>query len=84
VSLNKYGVWRSRVEQLLTARWDRARLDMREIAATIVGMFDAGAAAEEVAAYLRDRERSKSGTPWLTPEARLELVHELHEARGGD
>ena len=82
MSSNKYGVWRSRVEELLTARWDRARLDTREIAATIVGMFDAGADAEEVAAFLRDRERSESGAPWLTAEARLDLVHDLHGARG--
>jgi len=67
---------------LLAARWDRARLDTRELAATIVGMFDAGADAEEVAAFLRDRETSESGTPWLTAEARLDLVHDLHGARG--
>ena len=74
---NKYGLWRARVEELLTARWDRAGLDMREVAATVVGMFDAGAGDEEVAAFLRDREQSGSGAAWLTTEARLELVHEL-------
>lgn len=77
---NKYARWRARVEELLSARWDRARLDVREVAATVVGMFDAGAGDSEVAAFLRERERSESGTPWLTDEARLELVHDLHTA----
>jgi len=82
VLANKYGLWRARVEELLSDRWDRARLDVREIAATVVGMFDAGASDEEVATFLRDRERSESGAPWLTAEARLELVGELLGASG--
>lgn len=79
---NKYALWRVRVEELLRAGWDRARLDVREVAATVVGMFDAGADASEVAAFLRDRERSESGAPWLTDDARLELVHQLRTAAG--
>lgn len=79
---NKYALWRARVEELLRAGWDRARLDVREVAATVVGMFDAGADESEVAAFLRDRERSESGAPWLTDEARLELVQQLHAATG--
>lgn len=77
---NKYALWRARVEELLSTHWDRARLDVQEIAATVVGMFDAGADEAEVAAFLRDRERSESGAPWLTDDARLELVYQLHTA----
>lgn len=78
VITNKYGRWRSRVEELLLARWNREGVDTRELAATIVGMFDAGADDKEVATLLRDREREESGAPWLTDEARLALVHMLH------
>jgi hypothetical protein len=79
---NKYALWRASVEELLSTQWDRARLDVREVAATIVGMFDAGARESEVAALLRERERLESGAPWLTDDARLELVHQLHMAAG--
>lgn len=79
---NKYALWRARVEELLSAHWTRVLLDVREVAATVVGMFDAGANNAEVAAFLRDRERSESGAPWLTDDARLELVHQLHVAAG--
>lgn len=78
VITNKYGRWRARVEELLSTRWDRGRMDIQELAATVVGMFDAGADDAEVATLLRDRERSESGAPWLTEEARLALVHMLH------
>jgi hypothetical protein len=78
VITNKYGRWRARVEELLSTRWDRARLDTQELAATIVGMFDAGADDAEVASLLLNRERAESGAPWLTDEARLALVHMLH------
>jgi len=80
VTANKYALWRARVEELLSARWDRALLDMQEVAATVVGMFDAGATEAEVARLLRDMERSESGAPWLTDDDRLELVRELHRA----
>ena len=70
------------MEELLRGQWDRARLDLREIAATVVGMFDAGADSSEVAAFLRDRERLESGAPWLTDAARLELVDQLQRAAG--
>jgi len=79
---NKYALWRARVEELLSAHWDRALLDVQEVAATVVGMFDAGARDAEVAAFLRERERSESGAPWLTDDARLELVDQLHRAAG--
>jgi hypothetical protein len=82
VTANKYTLWRARVEELLRGRWDRARLDLREIAATVVGMFDAGADDAEVAAFLRDRERLESGAPWLSDDARLELVDQLQRAVG--
>jgi hypothetical protein len=82
VTVNKYARWRARVEELLRGQWDRARLDLREIAATVVGMFDAGADSSEVAAFLRDRERLESGAPWLTDDARLELVDQLQSSAG--
>ena len=75
---NKYGRWRTRVEELLVSRWVRAETDVRELAATIVGMFDAGARESEVAAFLSDQERMQEGAPWLTDDARRELVSELH------
>ena len=78
---NKYALWRARVEELLTTRWDREQ-DLQEIAATVVGMFDAGADDAEVAAFLLDQERSESGAAWLTDDARLELVRQLHLAAG--
>ena len=79
---NKYALWRARVEELLSTHWDRGLLDVQEVAATVVGMFDAGADETEVAAFLRDRERSESGAPWLADDARLELVQQLHAAAG--
>ena len=79
---NKYALWRSRVHELLSTHWDRGLLDVQEIAATVVGMFDAGADDREVAAFLCDRERSETGAPWLADDARLELVHQLHQAAG--
>ena len=77
---NKYVLWRARAEELLAAHWDRALLDVEEVAATVVGMFDAGATEAEVAIFLRDAERSESGAPWLTDDARRELVRQLHGA----
>ena len=77
---NKYALWRARVEELLSTYWDRGLLDLQEVAATVVGMFDAGADDAEVAAFLRERERSESGAPWLADDARLGLVHQLHTA----
>ena len=82
MTANKYALWRTRVEESLRAKWDRAGLDVREVAATVVGMFDAGADDSEVAAFLRDRERSESGAPWLTEDARLDLVRQLHMGTG--
>jgi hypothetical protein len=60
----------------------RTPRDVQELAATVVGMFDAGARDTEVAAFLSDEERTQSGAPWLTDAARLELVHELHTSAG--
>lgn len=75
---NKYGRWRARVEELLASRWARAPMNVQEIAATVVGMFDAGARESEVAAFLRDEERTQDGAPRLTDDARTRLVGELH------
>jgi hypothetical protein len=61
---------------------DLAATDLRDLAATIVGMFDAGARDSEVAAFLSDEERAQEGAPWLTDDARLELVRDLHMSEG--
>jgi hypothetical protein len=70
------------VEELLASRWVRAPMEVRDLAATIVGMFDAGARDSEVAAFLSDQERTQEGGPWLTDDARLELVRDLHMSGG--
>jgi len=82
VITNKYGRWRARAEELLESRWARAPMNLQEVAATIVGMFDAGARDSEVAAYLRDQEEAEEGAPWLTDDERLGLVSELHRSAG--
>lgn len=57
-------------------------MEVRDLAATIVGMFDAGARDSEVAAFLSDQENAQEGGPWLTDDARLELVRDLHMSGG--
>ena len=79
VSANKYNRWRESVAQLLGARLGSQLLDIETIAATVVGMFDAGATNGEVAAYLRAEERH-GHDELLSDEERLALVQELHEA----
>ena len=74
---NKYGRWRARVEELLVSRWVRAPMNVQELAATIVGMFDAGARESEVAAFLSDQETAQNGAPRLTDDARRALVGDL-------
>lgn len=56
--------------------------DVESIAATVVGMFDAGARDTEVAAFLHSQEQSSEGQPSLSDEARLALVRELHKRAG--
>jgi hypothetical protein len=80
-SANKYNRWRSAVEDLLTERW-QSSLDVQSVAATVVGMFDAGATDAEVAAFLRTQERSDTEEPSLTDDARNALVHDLHGSAG--
>jgi hypothetical protein len=77
--LNKYARWRAAVQQLLTSRWRPAAADVPGIAATVVGMFDAGAHDIEVALFLRDQELAQSGELWLTDDDRMALVEDLHE-----
>lgn len=79
---NKYVRWRAAVEELLASRWTRTPRDVQELAATVVGMFDAGARDTEVAGFLADEERMQEGAPWLTDAARLEFVRELHTSAG--
>lgn len=79
---NRYVRWRAAVEELLLSRWVSAPRDVKELAATVVGMFDAGARDDEVAAFLSDEERTQAGAPWLTDAARLELVRELRTSAG--
>ncbi|HKW45981.1 MAG TPA: hypothetical protein VJN70_00995 [Gemmatimonadaceae bacterium] len=79
---NKYGRWRARVEELLVSRWVGTPMNVQELAATIVGMFDAGARESEVAAFLSDQERTQDGAPRLTDDARRALVGDLHMSAG--
>ena len=78
---NKYDEWRRAVEGLLMANWQSSG-DIESIAATIVGMFDAGAREVEVAAFLQSQEQPSSVEPSLTDEARLALVQKLHKSAG--
>ena len=78
---NKYDHWRRAVKDLLRARWQDSA-DIESVAATVVGMFDAGARDVEVAAFLYSQEQSSAARPSLTDEARLALVQELHQSAG--
>jgi hypothetical protein len=78
---NKYGQWRRAVQKLLMERW-QSSVDVESVAATVVGMFDAGASDAEVAAFLYSLEPSSPEESSLTDEARLELVRELHRSAG--
>ena len=79
VSTNKYSQWRDSVVQLLGARLGSQLLDIERVAATVVGMFDAGATNAEVAAFIRSEEHHGESQV-LSDEERLSLVKELHEA----
>ena|SRR5688572_11569524 len=76
---NKYGRWRSSVRELLLAEWDNAT-DVDSIAATVVGMFDAGAPDVEVAAFLHSQELLRHLDSPLTDEARMTLVRKIHRS----
>lgn len=78
---NKYGEWRRTVKELLIVHWQSAA-DLDSVAATIVGMFDAGATDAEVADFLHSQELSAGGEVSLTDEARRALVRELHRGAG--
>ena len=67
---------------MLLSRWAGGLVNVQELAATIVGMFDAGASESEVAAYLSDQERTQPGAPRLTDDARSGLVRDLHASAG--
>lgn len=75
---NQYDRWRDRVKELLVTGWQSSD-DVEGVAATVVGMFDAGATDAEVAAFLRSLERLDE-TGSLTDEARMTLVRELHRS----
>jgi hypothetical protein len=76
---NKYSRWRSLVRELLVAEWDDSA-DVDGIAATVVGMFDAGAPDAEVAAFLHSQELLRHVDSPLTDEARMALVRKIHES----
>jgi hypothetical protein len=83
VSTNKYSRWREAVVQLLGARLGSQLLDIERVAATVVGMFDAGATNAEVAAFIRSEEHHGE-SPILSDDERLSLVRELHESATHD
>lgn len=76
---NKYSRWRSTVRELLIAEWDNAA-DVDSVAATVVGMFDAGAPDAEVAAFLHSQELLRHVDSPLTDEARMSLVRKIHQS----
>lgn len=76
---NKYSRWRSTVRELLIAEWDNDA-DVDSVAATVVGMFDAGAPDAEVAAFLHSQELLRHPDSPLTDEARMTLVRKIHES----
>ena len=79
---NKYGRWRDSVQEQLAAQWQRSPIDVESVAATIVGMFDAGASDAEVAAFLRTQELAQGNGAWLTDDDRKKLVRDLHSSAG--
>lgn len=79
ISHNKYSRWRESVVQLMGARMGSQLLDIERVAATVVGMFDAGATNTEVAAFIRSEDHHGE-SPVLSDDERLSLVRELHEA----
>jgi hypothetical protein len=69
------------VQALLTAEW-HCSADAETVAATVVGMFDAGAKDTEVAEFLRSQELLHDEKASLTDTARLTLVQKLHKSAG--
>jgi hypothetical protein len=83
--MNKYGRWRSTVQKLLTLHWQQpSSIEVEGVAATVVGMFDAGASDREVAAFLRSQELLERQEALLTDEARMTLVQQLHRSAGAE
>jgi hypothetical protein len=80
--MRKYDRWRHSVVQMLGERLGSQLLDIENVAATVVGMFDAGASNVEVADFIRSEEQH--GHAVLTDEERLALVQDLHEVAAGD
>jgi hypothetical protein len=78
-SPNRFGQWRRAVEELLISKWQRSA-DVKAVAATVVGMFEAGASDAEVAWLLRSHEVDDEDEALFTAESRLALVQELRES----
>jgi hypothetical protein len=80
ISTSKYNRWREAVKKLLVERWQPSLRDPGNLAATVVGMFDAGATDSEVAAFIRSQEVPADGLRVLSDEALLALAHDIHRA----
>ena len=78
-AVNRFARWRRSVVEILTAKWQHD-VDVESVAATVVGMFDAGASDEEVAYFLRSQEVQGESHALLTFESRLALAQELHKS----
>ena len=82
-SAARLGPWRAAVVAALRAEWgDTADVDFEAHAATIVGMFDAGARDREVAGFLEHQERVYRSDRRSSPEALFELATRLHRLAG--
>ena len=78
--------WRTRVAALLAAAAGApatAAAEYAELAATVVGMFDAGARDEEVATLLSRVAADNPGLRALSSARRAALAAELHRAAAG-
>jgi hypothetical protein len=80
---NKYGRWRAAVVELLSAEW-HSSANVESVAATVVGMFDAGANDAEVADFLHSQELLYDKEASLTDAARMALVQALHKSAGAE
>ena len=75
--------WRVAVAAALRAHWgETADADLDAPAATIVGMFDAGARDREVAAFLEHQEQVHRPDMRSSPAALFELATRLHRLAG--
>jgi hypothetical protein len=70
--------WRSAVAAMLRAEWPALGAEVVDLAATIVGMFDAGARDREVGTFLAHRTAQPPLSRPLSDLAARKLAGNLH------